>query len=116
MPEVEPYVSLLPFAWAVLAIVIRWRTLSRKWLFAVAALVSAFGIQTIVSAAWDLRPLPQGTYIVRRTQEMSVEEMLRHVEEKNTLAIEQAVVDFICTAPFLWWLSKGLGHESKKIP
>ena len=97
---------LLPIIWAIAATVYWRRYISSPLLFAVAALLALFGIQSIVLFLWDYLPQITGNYIFESIT--SPAEMQRRLEQINRAAIIQAVVVFLIAIPFLWWLKNGL--------
>jgi hypothetical protein len=107
---------LLPIVWALIATAYWWRHLSSHGLFFVTALLALFGVQAIVSFAWESWPQLFGSYFLEPNNFVggvapSEADIQRHLEAKNQAAAIQAAVVFVAAIPFLWWLKSGLASE-----
>jgi hypothetical protein len=99
---------LLPIVWTIAASAYWWRRLAVPLLFAATTLFAIFGIQSIVSFAWDYLPMMSGNYAFYGIT--SSAGMQRHLEEVHRGAMVQSVIVFIVSIPFLWWLKNGLSR------
>ena len=105
------FLPLLPILWVIAASAIWWRQLSKPWLFIVTALFALLGIQVVVSLAWQIAPFIGGQSIA--ISKVSAEDTQRYFEERNRVAIIQAIVVLFAAIAFLWWLSSGLSARNR---
>lgn len=106
----------LPIAWVAIASVFWWRALSSPWLFLVTGLLALLGVQAVVSFFWDYWPHISGGYFLEANNFVSGKlpseaEIQRHLEEKNRIAITQAIILLVAAVPLLWWLKSGLSSQ-----